>query len=752
MKHFYITLLLLLSVSFISAQNQAFITSWEVDNVNGLNITIPTEGTGYDYTVDFGDGTILNNQTGDATHTYNTAGIYTVSITGDFPRIYFISNYGSGQKLASIEQWGDIQWQSMEDAFYSCGSLMVNAIDAPDLSQVINLSGMFAGCDFNQSINHWDVSNVTNMERMFGGATLFNQPLGNWDVSNVTNMQFMFAEAFDFNQSLNNWNVSNVINMNGMFEGAFSFNQSLDNWHLNINVDLDGFLSYSGLDINNYDNFLTSLISQQNLQGLTMGVSTLEYCNILARYELVNNKGWIIDGDFLANNCNHDKIIGDVIYDMNNNGCNNGTENFPVENFLIIADNGMNTFSTFPNSTGNYSLPIIGTSFSVSLNNLPSYFNSSPITGNVTFTNSDTETLDFCLTSNQNVEDLNITLLPINQARPGFSAIYQLIVENMGTQTIANAMVTLDFDNTMQSFVNASVTPISTTANQMTFGIGNIQPLTSQTIDITMQTFQPPTVNGDDVLSFTANVSPSTNDFTPNDNTFTYNQTVVNSYDPNDKQVLQGEEIKIGEVDEYLNYLIRFQNTGTASAVNVRLLDILHPKLDWSTLKPVNASHDYRVQITNGNQVEFIFDDINLLDENTNEPASHGFVAYKIKPKNDVVVGDFITGDASIYFDFNAPIITNTVSTEVINNLKVNNNTIENNISVYPNPVNDLLYIETKNGVEVQELSVYNIQGKQILFRKENLEKLDLEDLSSGMYLLSIKTTQGTLNQQLIKK
>ncbi|PZW38837.1 putative secreted protein (Por secretion system target) [Mesonia algae] len=262
MKYFYITLFLLLSVSFVSAQNQAFITTWEVTN-NDLEITIPVYQSvtlDYNYTVDFGDGTVLNNQTGDAAHTYNTAGIYTVSITGDFPRIYFFNNYGSGQKLASVEQWGDIQWQSMESAFSYCPSLMINATDAPDLSQVINLSEMFAGCRiFNQSINHWDVSNIINMTSMFDGAWDFNQPLNNWDVSNVTNMSTMFRDANDFNQNINNWDVSNVTNMSSMFASLFypsNFNQPLNNWDVSNVTDMSSMfrqLSLFNQPLNNWD-------------------------------------------------------------------------------------------------------------------------------------------------------------------------------------------------------------------------------------------------------------------------------------------------------------------------------------------------------------------------------------------------------------------------------------------------------------------------------------------------------------------
>jgi surface protein len=102
-----------------------------------------------------------------------------------------------------------------------------------DVSNVTNMGGMFGGAtSFNQPLDNWNVSKVTNMEAMFWGATSFNQPLNKWNVSKVRGMGYMFAEATSFNQPLNKWNVSNVIFMAFMFEGASSFNQPLNNWNV----------------------------------------------------------------------------------------------------------------------------------------------------------------------------------------------------------------------------------------------------------------------------------------------------------------------------------------------------------------------------------------------------------------------------------------------------------------------------------------------------------------------------------------
>src|SRR5690606_23323814 len=116
-----------------------FITTWQTIEANE-SITIPTfSGETYNYTVDWGDG---NNDTGiigDATHNYVDAGTYTVKILGAFPRIYFESNNESG-KIMSIEQWGTNVWSSMGSAFNGCYNLVGNATDAPNLSQVTDMS------------------------------------------------------------------------------------------------------------------------------------------------------------------------------------------------------------------------------------------------------------------------------------------------------------------------------------------------------------------------------------------------------------------------------------------------------------------------------------------------------------------------------------------------------------------------------------------------------------------------------------
>ena len=215
-----------------------FITTWQT-TVAGESITIPVGGASGTYTVIWGDGNTSVDVTGDQTHTYDDAGTYTVSMSGDFTKIALFGDSTNAPKLQSIKQWGDIRWDSMGSAFHGASNMIYNATDAPDLSGVTSMSRMFAGASsFDGDISDWDVSSVTYMGSMFADATAFNQPLDSWDVSSVTKMNGMFADATAFNQPLDSWDVSSVTKMDGMFAAAASFNGDISDWDVSSVTDM----------------------------------------------------------------------------------------------------------------------------------------------------------------------------------------------------------------------------------------------------------------------------------------------------------------------------------------------------------------------------------------------------------------------------------------------------------------------------------------------------------------------------------
>jgi len=218
------------TVSYSLKVKAPFTTTWETTATNEM-VTIPTLSSyTYDYTVDWGDGSSDSNLSENASHTYSSAGVHTIKISRDFPSIYF-NGGGDKEKILSIEQWGDIDWQSFLGSFNGCSALEINAPDTPDLSGVTDISYMFKDCSsLNSDLNNWDVSTIQNFGYLFQNATSFNGDISSWNVSNATDMRYMFFNAVVFNQDISNWNVFNVTNFSTMFRSAKKFNRDIGNW------------------------------------------------------------------------------------------------------------------------------------------------------------------------------------------------------------------------------------------------------------------------------------------------------------------------------------------------------------------------------------------------------------------------------------------------------------------------------------------------------------------------------------------
>lgn len=443
------------------------------------------------------------------------------------------------------------------------------------------------------------------------------------------------------------------------------------------------------------------------------------------------------------------EINGIIQNDTDSNGCNNA--DIGVTNLIVSSDNGNDIFSVITNENGLYQNSVNEGNFVTQIQNLPSYYMSSPTSQTSNFVGiGNTATIDFCIEPTGVYNDLNISVYPsINDPRPGFNTTYRLVYKNVGTIQLSGS-VSYEFDDSKLNFLSASETIASQTANTLNFDFTDLNPFETRTIDLEFNVFPPPTTNIDDILISSAIINPVTGDETEEDNVFNLEQTVIGSYDPNDITVLEGEEITIDEADKYLHYLIRFQNTGTASAINVMVEHVLDDKLDWTTMQLESLSHTGRVEIENETDVSFIFNNINLPDSTNDEPNSHGFIAFKIKPKSDVQVGDIITGVADIYFDFNPPITTNTVNTEIVAPLNVHDEELRN-VKLFPNPAQNKLQI-TSNQI-IDGLTIIDINGR-VLNSIEILVSdysLDVSSLSKGVYFLEIESGESKLIKKFIK-
>lgn len=367
--------------------------------------------------------------------------------------------------------------------------------------------------------------------------------------------------------------------------------------------------------------------------------------------------------DEVALSCNLNTLEGTIKLNTKDDDCVNG---IGMNNIRIETSDGNLTAYTFTDDNGMFSFKLPNGNFQTTVILDPGLMLLNPPIQTTTFSRGDTiEIINFCTTATTSFNDLKISIVPPEEARPGFEASYVLVYENMGTLPMSGT-ISFQFDDSKLSYLGADITETRRNLDILEWDFSDLNPFQKKKIVITFIVEAPPIANIGEEISFGSSIIPQENERLPEDNTFYLKQTLVGSYDPNDIRVLEGEEVNIDNTDEYLNYIIRFQNTGTASAINVKIDHELDADLDWETFTPISSSHLNITTITDGKDVEFLFENINLPDSTANEPASHGHVAFKIKPKTDVAVGDVVRGSASIYFDFNPPIITNTVSTKIV--------------------------------------------------------------------------------------
>jgi hypothetical protein len=335
-------------------------------------------------------------------------------------------------------------------------------------------------------------------------------------------------------------------------------------------------------------------------------------------------------------------------------------------------------------------------------------------------------------------QELSTYLIPwIHEPRPGVVWNNYIVYRNNSNQPVSSGTVTFIKDSAV-TITNISQPGTVSNPSGFTFNFTNLAPYESRSMNVELLVPAIPTVALGQLLTSAVSITTPPGDIYPYNNSGALTQAIVGSFDPNDITESHGERILFSSFtsNDYLTYTIRFENTGTASAINIKIEDVLNIKLDPATIRMIDSSAPYTLERV-GTNLTWKFNGINLPPSIADTRIGKGYITFQIKPKPGYAVGDIIPNSASIYFDTNPPIITNTFNTRFVNTL-ANEDVVFANFSYYPNPVQNLLTLA--NDSLIDEISVTTILGQQILVKKVNSlqTEVDLSLLSKGVYFVKV--------------
>ncbi|HPF11493.1 MAG TPA: T9SS type A sorting domain-containing protein [Flavobacteriaceae bacterium] len=641
--------------------------------------------------------------------------------------------------------------------FFSLLYCYNNQLSSLDLFGMENLSVIHA---YNNQLTELDLSGTPNASSILLSNNALTsidltgvEAIGNLDVSNnqLTSIDFSTNYSVQSVECSNNHLTELVFDHEMTLSNLFCSFNDLTSLDLGKLPFLDYFivgdnpnLAYVILKNGNNDNFGPSVIGNgfnnlDNLQIVCVDDENSIFANLLQDFlgpdVVITDFCSFLPGD------DYSVVTGKTRVDSNQNGCDPNDLSYP--HMGLFTTNGINNETFYSNGLGNFIIPLADGDYTVApLIENPTYYTVSPANVAISFpTDPSPFEQDFCAVPNGIFNDLEIIILPLTDARPGFDAEYRVFYRNKGTTSLT-ANITLTYQDDYMDLISSSVTPSSQGIGILEWNGIFLNPMEEGQIDFSMA-LNPPTdpnfpLNGNDMLTFLGAIDPVINDETPEDNEFELQQIVVSSLDPNDITCLQGMQIEFQEVGDYVHYLIRFENVGTANAINVKIsnqIDI--NQLDPTSMIPIQASHDMIASSSDQGLMEFIFEDINLPYNDENDD---GFVLYKIKTKSDLEIGDVFTNQAEIFFDFNSPIATNIAATEVVNNLSANDFRKLNVVKLFPNPTKGGLTIAMTHGT-IYKIVLCDILGNEIMTIEDEQRQafdLDVSKLSHGIYFVSV--------------
>lgn len=449
--------------------------------------------------------------------------------------------------------------------------------------------------------------------------------------------------------------------------------------------------------------------------------------------------GWIFINPICGPN---DLVTGTIYFDNNNNGTQDPGENGLPFGTVSVNPGGM-TYAA--DGQGYFSFPLAAGTYTLSCNPLPYCTVSQPIGSSYSVTSTGSQSIQggnhFGLFPTPNQQDVMVHLVATNMV-PGFNGNIFATIYNFGTTPLNGAVsITLDPNVT---FNNGS--PGGTfNAGVFTWPYNNLAPNRSITTAVNVSV-SPSLVIGN-TLQYIGDVTPLVGDMAPANNNHTLIVPVVAAVDPNDKQASAAGMGPGGEINagDELTYTIRFQNEGNFPATFIYIRDTLDPNLDWSSFRVLGASHSMTHTLW-GDKIQFYFDDIQLVPKTQDEAASQGFVKYQIRAKNSLAPGDSVRNTASIYFDYNPPVVTNTTLNTVWIVVGAEQGLEPMEFDLFPNPMENQAILRFDAQGESWNLVISDPEGRRVYSRNNERSgeiQINREDLSAGVYLFQLTSESG---------
>lgn len=518
----------------------------------------------------------------------------------------------------------------------------------------------------------------------------------------------------------------------------------------NATVNGSGFYSMM-VPSGNYS--ISYSIPNGNLFSTPASTDTIAvYSNISANPN-TNNCGY----NFGISN-NTSLVAGKLFYDTDGDGIYDTTE-YGIAYQPITAG----IYTVFTDSLGNFQMNVVANNYSLTYvpqNAFSTYTLTTPGTININANTTGNTFLNnnFGIATTNFGVDLGINLWPTNDVNNGFPAKYTIGFFNNGL-TSGNNTIVMTYDTSL-TYVSSTLAGavVNASAHSITWTIPTVVSFTNNYLYVDFVASVALSMNSPVTCSATiSNVNNS--DVNLANNTSILNQLSVSSFDPNDKRSIKTNNdnpthqvISTMNADQEIEYMIRFQNIGNASAVNVRIVDELSSLLDANTYVLLGGSHNCQVTRL-GNVVTYKFDNIMLPCEADAGEASNGFVTFKIKAFTTLQEGDLISDMANIYFDFNQPIATNYANILMVDPAVISDSQstvlTNNNLGIFPNPVSNIGYIKYSLEEDALiELRLNDIKGTTIFSTTINGTKgmnyydLDASQFHSGLYTLQLKAAK----------